>query len=611
MRLICGPEPVTYGGDTTTAAYMLKDISEIVYDSSKTPSFACGIGGCAGTFSGSIRIFFKKFDTSNLAASTLQCSSVSAYESLTNALFGEGFFFGDTHWNTDYIEITSTKVSESTYDYENRKPEGAFQALAEINNSLNKLVMASRGGQSAWQAPSGACASELEGAEEVDAKWGSLKIVDEKKVQLPRDYAPLADGERVVASQSNMYMMNLKDWLLSFFTCGLYFICVVGDKRKIRPALVLTNYRLMEICPSVDNACLAFCPKIIADCCFPVLRGFVVRSLYPRHVYSGVLSREKFSVTATICTDAGAVSVTFDQVPSGTMGDGLNAETKFRRKLYFCHALMSSATRRAHFKPGEEEVLELTKEEKALFPFAEGEVPLARYAGNVADSVGPCCTKRFSWHPGCCLACTCGVKPMFSEGSMTLTTQTLFGALKSLVRCCFIQTVCRVFYFLFRARLLSAVFQEKTNRPFACWGICMPFVKKHDWQLMWAPLHHVMSTAVDTSLIGRDNCFTRSCEGNFFGKNCCPLNKSVLTVGLKAKTSPAGDGLLAPEVSNIHMFKSLRTDSEVTAFREQIARVQTHLTAVGPAINNVDYLPSAPVVGVMAQQMEDDKGSRI
>jgi len=139
----------------------------------------------------------------------------------------------------------------------------------------------------------------------------------------------------------------------------------------------------------------------------------------------------------------------------------------------------------------------------------------------------------------------------------------------------------------------------------------MPLVKKFDWQLLWTPLHHVMSTAVDTSLIGRDNCVTRSCEGNFFGQNCCPLNKSVLTVSLKAKTSAAGDGLLTPEVGNIHMFKSLRTDHDVTVFREQIARVQTHLTAVGPAINNVDFLPRASIVGVTAQKMEDVEGSRL
>jgi hypothetical protein len=408
---------------------MLKDISEIVFDSSKTPSFCCGIGGCAGTFSGSIRIYFKKFDTSNLAASTLQCSSISAYESMANALFGNGFFFGDTNRGTDYIEITSTKVSESTYDYENRKPEGAFQALAAINNSLNQLVMESRGpGASAWQAPTGLCRTKLDGAAEVDAPWGSLNIVDEKKVQLPRNYAPLAPGEKVVASQSNMYMMSCSDWVLSFLTCGLYFVCVVGDKRKIRPALVLTNFRLMEICPSVDNACLAFCPKFLADCCFPVLRGFVVRSLYPRHVFSGLLTRAKFSMTAMICTDAGAVSVTFDQVPSDRLGDELRAETKFGRKLNFCHALMSAATRRSLFTPGEDEVLALTHQEKVLFPLAAGEVPLARYEGNVADDLGPCCAKKHTWHPGCCLACSCGVKPMFSNGAMTLTTQTLFGA---------------------------------------------------------------------------------------------------------------------------------------------------------------------------------------
>jgi hypothetical protein len=110
------------------------------------------------------------------------------------------------------------------------------------------------------------------------------------------------------------------------------------------------------------------------------------------------------------------------------LGDELRAETKFGRKLNFCHALMSAATRRSLFTPGEDEVLALTHQEKVLFPLAAGEVPLARYEGKVADDLGPCCAKKHTWHPGCCLACSCGVKPMFSNGAMTLTTQTLFGA---------------------------------------------------------------------------------------------------------------------------------------------------------------------------------------
>jgi hypothetical protein len=153
------------------------------------------------------------------------------------------------------------------------------------------------------------------------------------------------------------------------------------------------------------------------------------------------------------------------------------------------------------------------------------------------------------------------------------------------------------------------VFQEKSNQPFGCWGPCLPLVKKYDWQLLWTPLSHVISTSVETTLIGRDNCVTRCCDGNFFGNNCCPLNKSILTANVVAKSSPAGDGLLSAEIGNVHMFKSLRMEHEVQAFREQIARVQTRLAAVGPTIDHVDFPPPD---GLASQKMErNQEGSKI
>jgi len=428
-RLCFGPEPVTSEGFTATGQHMLRDVSEIVLDTERVPSYLCGMGSCAGSFSGSIKIYFKTFDTMNTTASTLACSSISAYEAMASGRFGGGGSFASKVSNpaTHFLEITSIKANESDYDLENATSAKSFASLGAIYTSLNELLIKSRSA-SPWALPSGPGASKLEGADVVDAKWGTMSIVDEMHVQLPADFAPLGPGEAVLASQANMYMMSKMDWVKSALTCGLYFFFVLGDKRKIRPGLVLTTHRVIEITPALDDALTAFCPKVLADLCFPVKRGLVVRSLYPREVYSGVLARNGFTLECTLCTDAGAVGVVFDKIPVGLAVDEIFAPNKFSRKLNFCHALMSAATRRSLFEPASGEALAPTFDEKTIFPFAAGEVPLARYAGDIArDMCAPLCTKKRSWYPGACVVASCGVKPVFFSGSLTLTSTSFYG----------------------------------------------------------------------------------------------------------------------------------------------------------------------------------------
>lgn len=554
MRLICGPEPVTYAGLTETGQYLLADVAEIMYVTARNPSFCCGMGQCAESYQGTLRIFFNKFDAQNMAPTTLKTSSVYAFEAFVNSVFNNSFFFGDAAARVNYIEITSTKESDSVFDYENPKADGAFQNLAAIYSALNELVVQSRP-RSAWSAPSAACQSKLLGADVKAAKWASLDTVSESSVALPTPWAALAPGEAVVAAQSNMYMMSCADWALSFLTCGVYFCVCMGEKRKIRPSLVLTSHRLLEVTPAVDDGCAAFFPSCLTACCCPVVRGMVVRSLYPRHVFSGVLTRDKMALNMSVCTDMGAVYLTFDQIPSGGVVDTLVGDSKFDKKLAFCHALMSASSRTAEFQAGEDETLKPTPDELNLFPLGTGEEPLARYTGKIPDDACfGCCNKEQTWHPGCCLCCTCGVSPMFSQGSVTLTTTSLY------------------------------TFKQRSNEPWACWMCLVPFVQKYDWQLLWTPLSHLVGTSVDTVILGDDSCKTRCCKSNAIGQNCCPVTKSAMTLKVASKSSPAGDGVLIGVVGNLSMFKSVRVEPELKAFREAVARVQGKLHAVGPAL---------------------------
>jgi hypothetical protein len=151
------------------------------------------------------------------------------------------------------------------------------------------------------------------------------------------------------------------------------------------------------------------------------------------------------------------------------------------------------------------------------------------------------------------------------------------------------------------------VYQKVGNKPFACWACLMPFVKEYNWQLLWTPLDHLMDTTVATAVSGNDSCSTRCFKNTFIGANCCPFVKSVLTVSVKAKTNPAAEGVLTAEVGALSMTKSLRVDPAVKAFRNQVARVQSHLVAdpaqqaqIGEPVN----LKEAAVVA-------EDMGSRI
>jgi len=151
----------------------------------------------------------------------------------------------------------------------------------------------------------------------------------------------------------------------------------------------------------------------------------------------------------------------------------------------------------------------------------------------------------------------------------------------------------------------KTVFQSLANKPFACWACLTPFVKEFNWQLLWTPLDHLMDTTVATAVSGKDSCSTRCCKDTFIGLNCCPFVKSVLTVSVKAKTNPAADGVLTAEVGNLSMLKSLRADPAVKAFRNQVARVQSHLVAtpeqqaqIGMPVNlGKEAAPTAKTIG--------------
>lgn len=583
MLLICGPEPVTYAGLTETGQYLLSDVAEVVYVTARNPGFCCGIGNCSESYDGTLRIFFNKFDAANMAPTTLKTSSASAFETFANTLFNNGLYLGDGSAGVDYIEITSTKESDAVFDYENPKSIDAFQNLASIYTTLNELVVQGRP-QSPWTAPSSTTASKLLSADTVNADWASLDTVDEGKVKLPMPWAALAPSESVVAAQTNMYVMTCMDWLKSCCSCGYYYCCTLSEKRQIRPSIILTSHRLLEVTPAVDDGCTSLftscLPTCLTGCFCPVVRGMVVRSLYPRHIFSGILTREMTVLSMGVCTDMGAFYLTFDQLPGGSAVDMLKSDSRLAKKLAFCHALMSASSRAVEFETGENEKLEPTKDELNIFPFGEGEEPLARYNGSVPDDMcDPLCTKKQTWHPGCCLVCTCGVKPMFSEGVVTITNTSVYS------------------------------FKQRANKPWGCWCCLTSLVKKYDWQLLWTPLSHLISSNVETLVVGDDSCKTRCCKSNFIGQNCCPVTKSAMTISIKTKNNPMGDGTLMGIVGNLSLFKTLREEPALKAFREALARVQGNLRRVNPSKTTINAVAHA--VGAPKSMAMDDDGSRM
>lgn len=76
--------------------------------------------------------------------------------------------------------------------------------------------------------------------------------------------------------------MTCMDKVKTVFSCGCYYLYVVSQKRKVRPSVVLTTHRLLEVTPAVDDGCATFLPGCIQSCCFPITRGMVIRSLYPK-----------------------------------------------------------------------------------------------------------------------------------------------------------------------------------------------------------------------------------------------------------------------------------------------------------------------------------------
>jgi len=202
--------------------------------------------------------------------------------------------------------------------------------------------------------------------------------------------------------------------------------------------------------------------------------------------------------------------------------------------------------------------LPLSKKEQEVCLLQDGEFPMARYEGSVAEDLlvqefpygcPGCCTKYRSYHPGVCLTCTCGVSPMISNNSMIVTNASIF------------------------------TFNRKGNSPW-----CLPLrvlCGKEEWELLWIPVSSLLGSQVYTEFIGDDRCTTRCWKGTFFGNNCCPLIKSFGNVKITAAHNPHSDSVLMPMVTQVDMFKSLRVSPELKQFRQAIAMVESRLQAPG------------------------------
>jgi len=156
-------------------------------------------------------------------------------------------------------------------------------------------------------------------------KFKNVNIVaDDFSIQIPDSWMPLLDSEQVIATTGQVPKMTCGKWILSFLSCGIYYILKVRRQKYTRSALVLTNKRLISIDIYERSGTV---PLTLSNF------SIQVRSYVLENVYSGFISSQsKTTLEAAIECDGGAIFINFG-------GNGRSA-------LPFAHALQMSTARK-------------------------------------------------------------------------------------------------------------------------------------------------------------------------------------------------------------------------------------------------------------------------
>ena len=604
--------PLEYTSETSSRSYNINMINDIEIRLNQQKSVLCGLCCCSQTYESSVRVRFGEFTQDAPSFASFRTLPTRLYKALCENTFAGGTIdwfalaydlmnaltFGpdDLHW----VDIVSERRSEMECDLENQYFEGSYARLSEIAKKITALITEKRA--PTWKAPSDT--TGLMPAHEVSVSghqdFAKMDLVKADSCGAPEIYVPLGPEEKIIATSADMYLYTFMDKLTIFLSVvwcvllviligimhasviGLAFVapflkgfvkCVtkiaeIRAKRMSRNGFILTTHRIIHISIWRKDTIMSVCCPSFLLCCFPTQEEAVIRSVFPKRIESGIISRKGKVLTAYILTNAGAIGMSFDLTNLKSAADLMNAESRISKRLAFFKACFYGMGRAKVVDGQASAELEGGIETKAL-PLISDEKILMKYVGKIySDSCektcspeGPpccrqlegCCTIRRSYHPGCCLFWTCGIKPMYSKTAILVSDASVYA------------------------------YKADENEP-KCGpcctegGFCYNMNKVTNWSVYWTPLSAIAGSEVWSVLHGREAFCTRCWYGTFCGNNCCPMLKSEARASLVLQDM-ASPATVTVQAKELDMFDANRDKKPLVDFRQGIAKVQGLMTA--------------------------------
>jgi hypothetical protein len=129
----------------------------------------------------------------------------------------------------------------------------------------------------------------------------NFELVDKDgDVTIPKNYISLTDGEHIIASIGQQYVMSCTDMFLCCLSLGMYY-CMhsLGQRQRQRTAHILTNKRIVEIFVEAQNGIVPVNMKNMKA---------RIRSVFPGRVLSGFISYQAKAAThSALLTESGEI----------------------------------------------------------------------------------------------------------------------------------------------------------------------------------------------------------------------------------------------------------------------------------------------------------------
>jgi len=313
-----------------------------------------------------------------------------------------------------------------------------------------------------------------------------------------------------------------------------------------KTGILLTTKRVVVSAVVRDVSCFSlFLPESM-NCCCPTTKGVLTRSLFPAEVRAGYVKRSRAWLQGAILTDCGVIELNFYQCDARAEEGGETAITgdiKLPKRLKFLSALARTPSRSVAFPNAlENPDITVNSLEERTMPMFPGEKKLASYEGKVYDDLPPICccittcrNKTWPCFPNVPWALSCGLSPYFSRERLLLTNSTILT---------FHERSDPAPARRARAPLRAGVRRRRPRRSndpcciLAATECCLDLFKVTEFAMYWAPIERFSGAKVETTLDGRETCFSRCCFGNCCGQTFCPKVQSNSTVATR-RPAPA------------------------------------------------------------------------